>query len=509
MVDFSCFINVQNLCNTAGTIQDGLHAVSCACTSLSFNGTWDFDKPSLSASPPNADTCFEATCDGVLYAQSLVCYETPTTLVTYESTLTFLLMDATCANVSIDIISGHVYSSEPLSPMALSFLQTNYNLVGGNVYAVVENDLGVVVGQIHGAMIQISVQDLDSSSGSFDLQVSPCLLVDPTVGEVNQSQYDVYDVGILSPDYGIIHPLGKNVNRTYSIFQNQMICFDFLTISNASTSIILIQRVSDYENFHASTNGERDIVWNSGVLFCFGGIFLTVCHCFYSRNVPILIIGLESIFLLLFRGIYFFLLASGDITVGGLLDFALIEIPTFIYIGIFLQIIIPSYRFFFARNHSINISNRLLGSMIAGSLLVNWLIFTGIMIALSYSSHTIVETRSCDCQISDPVHQSKVAQIIRLVYKSFVLVIAIWVVIIIYVFRMEVLKAGGIQELYYQIAFLALGLFFDCGAFVIYYAVNSPTAYFLIILWFTELIPICSMNVVVTWVTKTIRIKLF
>jgi hypothetical protein len=176
-------------------------------------------------------------------------------------------MDATCANVSIDIISGHVYSSEPLSPMALSFLQTNYNLVGGNVYAVVENDLGVVVGQIHGAMIQISVQDLDSSSGSFDLQVSPCLLVDPTVGEVNQSQYDVYDVGILSPDYGIIHPLGKNVNRTYSIFQNQMICFDFLTISNASTSIILIQRVSDYENFHASTNGERDIVWNSGVLF--------------------------------------------------------------------------------------------------------------------------------------------------------------------------------------------------------------------------------------------------
>jgi hypothetical protein len=74
---------------------------------------------------------------------------------------------------------------------------------------------------------------------------------------------------------------------------------------------------------------------------------------------------------------------------------------------------------------------------------------------------------------------------------------------------MEALKAGGIQALYYQIVVLSLGLFFDCVAFVIYYAVNIPTAYFLIILWFAELLPFCMMNFVIVWATRKISIKMF
>jgi hypothetical protein len=70
-------------------------------------------------------------------------------------------------------------------------------------------------------------------------------------------------------------------------------------------------------------------------------------QCFTSFNLPVFVIGIQSICLLAFWGIYFCLLGTGEIPIHGLLDFALSEIPTFIYIGIFLQIVIPSYNFFF------------------------------------------------------------------------------------------------------------------------------------------------------------------
>ena len=145
-----------------------------------------------------------------------------------------------------------------------------------------------------------------------------------------------------------------------------MICFEDLTIYE-NISIILIERVSDYENVKAYTHGEESIVVTSGALFCFGGVIVMICHFLTSYNLPVVIIGVESVCLLFFRGIYFFLLGSGDIPIGGLLDFALIEIPTFIYIGIFLEIIFPCYRFFFKREMSKN----LLLTLIFVSLLLN------------------------------------------------------------------------------------------------------------------------------------------
>jgi len=319
-----------------------LQAVSCSCTPLLFNGTWGTN--GLESTPPNGEICFESNCTVSLAAQSLVCYGPSTTLVTYEAILTFTLIDISCVNVSVSILSGHTYTLFLERPLSLPFLQTNYDLVGSNNYAVVENDNGVVVGQIHGAMIQIIVQNL-SSTTSFDLPVSPCLLLDPNMLANDQNEYDVFDIGILTST-GKIFPLDQQYG-IYNVSQNMMICFENVTISDSNTSLILIQRISNYENFHAYSHGEYSIVMTSGALFCFGGFLLIICHLFYSRSTPILIIGVQSVCLLLFRGIYFFLLGSGDIPVGGLLDFALIEIPTFSYIGIFLQIIFPAYRFFF------------------------------------------------------------------------------------------------------------------------------------------------------------------
>jgi hypothetical protein len=416
-------------------------------------------------------------------------------------------MSQSCVSLSLYVVSGHAYSQASQSPIALSFLQTNYDLIAGNPYAIVVNRKGVVVGQILSGMIQVRL-DRFSSGEDFTLLVSPCILLDVSMGDPDWNPSYVYDLGVLNDD-GTVTVLGmeaiSNVTFSHDLLSNVMICFGNVTVSGMTSSVILISRAENYEEMNAYTSQEHAIVMTSGALFCFGAVIVIGCHLYTTFNIPVAVIGVQSMCLLAFRGIYFFLLGSGDITVGGLLDFALIEIPTFIYIGIFLQIILPSYRFFY----QVDMSTSTMEIMIVAFLLLNWIVFAAVMIAISFSTPDVVETKSCNCQISDPIPQNQAAEIIRIVYKSVVVVIAMIVVAVTLFFRTQAAKAGGIMPIYYQIVCLSLGLFFDCVAFVTYYAVNTPSAYFLIVLWFTELLPICTMNLVVTWATRKIDLNFF
>jgi hypothetical protein len=461
---------------------------------------------------PSVSSCFNTPCQdetaGVLFAQSLICFgSNQTTLFTYAANLTFQLNES-CVNVSVRTVSGRVFSQTPKSPLALSFLSTNYDLIQNNPFAVVTNDQGVTVGQIQSVMIQLQVESFGMNSHSL-LQVSPCVMLDEGMGQ-SSSRYIVYDLGIYFKDDGTIHPLRVNEIGKLSVNQGKlMICFDNFIVSVPNMSFILVQRVSDYNTLTEYSASEQNIVYASGALFCFGASLVIVSELLTTFNAPVLIIGVQSICLLLFRGIYFFLLGSGNIPIGSLLDFALIEIPTFIYIGIFLQIVFPAYEFFFNRNTTKQSPRRvILGIRIFAALLINWIIFAAIMIALAESNTSVIASSSCNCQITDPVQENQTAQIIRIVYKSFVLIIAMFAVVITLLFRTQAAKAGGLEEIYNQILSLFFGLFFDCVAFVVYYAVNSPSAYFLIALWFTELLPICMMNIVVAWETRSITIRL-
>jgi len=66
------------------------------------------------------------------------------------------------------------------------------------------------------------------------------------------------------------------------------------------------------------------------------------------------------------------------------------------------------------------------------------------------------------------------------------------------VFGQKLVK-GRNPQVYQQALILSLGLLFDCLAFLVYYVVNEVSAYFLIVLWFTEVMPICVVNVMVLW----------
>jgi len=231
-------------------------------------------------------------------------------------------------------------------------------------------------------------------------------------------------------------------------------------------------------------------VYTSGALFCFSGVLVIIFHLFVPFNLAGFLAAIQGIILLLFCGIYFLVLASGDIPIGGLLDFILIEIPTFIYIGIFLQIILVGYWVFFTDDE---MSTNAVIAAVVGVLLLNWIVFAAIVIAVAFSNSISTVSKFCDCQLSGDIQQSDTAQIIRIVYKSFMLVVAICVFVLTAFLGQKLLKKMN-AKVYYQVLILSLGLLFDCLAFLIYYAINKPTAYFLVILWFTELLPICVVN---------------
>ena len=410
-------------------------------------------------------------------------------MVTYQANLYFAVSSEGCVTVNVSVVPGRVYSRAADSPLSLSFLRTNY-LIGSNSFAVATNHEGVTVGQIQSDMIRIDYSNLSNVS-SVDISVVACLLYDETMGE--SAEYDVFDVGVLMGDGATIRPLGLTNTRNLTTEENLKMCFSEVNLADVSTSLILVKRDLHFVSERANTRGEVAVVWASGALFSLGGVFVVVVHLLLPFNVAVFAAGMQGACLLVFRGVYFFVLAAGDIQIGGLLDFALIEVPTFIYIGIFLRIILVGYWVFFKFE---DMSKASLFVSIAFALLVNWLVFAAIMIAASFADTASTVEKYCDCQLSGDVTQSDAAQIIRLVYKSFVFAVAVVVFFLTAVFGQKLVK-GRNPQVYYQVLILSLGLLFDCLAFLVYYAVDEVSAYFLIALWFTELLPICVVNAMV------------
>jgi hypothetical protein len=492
---------IQDLCYTASVIQDGLHAVACSCKPLIFDGSWSPDLENVPIGNEGTEgSCFNTPCSeqtsGVLYGQSLVCYETRTTLSTYNINGAFYVEES-CVNVMVTVAHGRVYTQSPQSPLALSFLQTNYNFMDGNTYAVVTSDKGVTVGQIVSDMIRVEIRPppLIEEKAGGDLPavlMAACVLLDPTMGE-RGTVYVVFDLGILNDHDGSIRPLGMEaVGNVTTRFGTVMVCFGNVTlVREGNTSLILIERVADYESRNAYSSGEESVVYTSGALFCFGAMVVVFVHVSLEyKKLAVLTVGLQSVCLLLFRGVYFFVLGAGEVAVGGLLDFALIEIPTFMYIGIFFEIIIVSYWLFMRPG---DLASPLLPVEVVAALVMNWLVFGVLMTILALSDPTSTSVaKSCDCQLFTQTNHS--GQIIRIVYKSFVVAIAACVTFVTVVFGRVPAWKGGVTTEYNIVLGLSLGLLCDCIAFLIYYSVNTPTAYFLIVLWFTELLPICVMN---------------
>jgi len=183
--------------------------------------------------------CFNSTCNdvtsGSLAAKSLVCNGTIVTLDTFKTKLTFQVNES-CVNVNVSVVPGRVYSHPEPSPLALSFLEANYYVIGSNTFAVVTNDQGTTVGQIQSDLIQVNIQYY--SENHVVVTVLPCILFDESI---NSTKYGVFDIGKLMNDGVTIHPLGLTNTHNLSDVGGVKICFSKISLSNSMTSLILIK----------------------------------------------------------------------------------------------------------------------------------------------------------------------------------------------------------------------------------------------------------------------------
>ncbi len=100
--------------------------------------------------------------------------------------------------------------------------------------------------------------------------------------------------------------------------------------------------------------------------------------------------------------------------------------------------------------------------------------------------------RSCDCRISSANQPSDAARYIRIGYKSaillFTFLILLWIM-----FKVHSSNEIRSNAMLNQVVLITTCLLLNCVAFIIYYGVDTPTPYFAIVLWFTELLPILSL----------------
>ncbi len=510
---------------TTSAMIEGVYAVSCDCKAIAFNGSWsstqDPETFENELSPQSVNgkkekenvisDCYIQTCDEVtasLAAQSLLCESNYALQLFSSSSSSSFLIRSGCVTVQVFVTPDQIYSKAIPSPLSLSFLKTNYDFAHGNPSAVVVNaNNGIIIGQIVSNVITIKY-----TSEETDLvEISLCVMRDQHVPSFDQ--YDTVDLGILISKESDrnIEEVGYQVGDHFSVFvplnvigiptkNNSHLgsrgwCFDPFVLNTNQTDLVMIERRNDYEQLSVFTEGERVIILSSGYLFCFGVVLVVFFQSFVSFNLAIFSLAIQSVCLLAIRGIYFFLLGYELIPVGSLLDFALIEIPSFIYIGIFLQIIIVAYWLFYRFEE---VSNTAISLAVTFALGINWLCFAAILLVLATTETTVEISKSCNCRLSEGVRENMTSMYIRILYKSVVVLIALCVGFVTVVLgRKHVLKRN--RSVYFQVFGLTLGLLGDCAVFLVYYIRNTPESYILAILWFTELAPICIVNILIGW----------
>jgi len=264
---------------------------------------------------------------------------------------------------------------------------------------------------------------------------------------------------------------------------------------------VMILRTESYQSEVLVSESEKEIIFTTAALYLFGCVIVA---CVMITNVRVLVklprraivIWLMSIGLMVFRCCYFFLIGFNDLEIGSLTDFILIEIPTFFYLSIFVLILIPLAAFHRYQKTQTQVPRRNVILCTALCLILVWLYFAAIVIALSSIDTTTIPEYSCFCRISTSSQASDAPKYIRIGYKSAVVAIALCVVLLVFFFTKETLYYQK-RLLFLEILGISMCLLANCVAFVIYYALDDATPYFALVLWMTELLPIVTLGITI------------
>jgi len=139
----------------------------------------------------------------------------------------------------------------------------------------------------------------------------------------------------------------------------------------------------------------------------------------------------QIIIMYIIRCVYFFLLGYSVVpntTTSNLPDYILIELPTFFYLGAF-SLVALSFLFLYLRGKKdMELSQRDFWISYFVWVLLIWILFAVVVSLIATLLDAPLSVKSCDGRITTLESGSNTARIIRIVYKSTIALIALFVV---------------------------------------------------------------------------------
>ncbi len=371
-------------------------------------------------------------------------------------------------------------------------------------YTIVQNEQGFLVGQI--------VSDVIIVKRQFPSYVDPPY---PTT-KIDICLFEALDQNssLIDPRYTVFD-LGRNISSTHfrpeyrnmsdffnsSVAKHAAQCFEQVDLVEDVTAFSLILRLNSSENYQLLSSSEKSILIASGALYGTASViifFITLLVASRRANLFLFLVNLQSFLLTLCRCVYFFLIVFYLIPIGSLLDFILVDIPTFLYFQILIQILISFYTSSKFYETQKRIRPLTVWLITLSFWLAVWLLFAAIAIAVSTVDTSSLITYSCQCRLSSVQQPADTARYLRIGYKSALIVLS--VIVFVAMFLLVQNEARQRTKLIFNfILVISFCLSLNCLAFVIYYAVNNPTPYFAFVLWFTELVPILFLCVLLAF----------
>jgi hypothetical protein len=435
--------------------------------------------------------------NSTLISKTFVCPGFATRVVTASGEATFEIQNgiAVCLTANVSKLALRQFA-RPTNDAPFTSLVKAKQVDAHNIFSVVENEEGYLVGQIASDVIAISLTYSQSGENEdgFIVAMRLCmiLLVD---GDEVYDEFEVMDLGYSRDPWAktvTFRPLGlEMVNGAED--EKNMRCFE-LNMTVNEMYYVLIWRLEEYESYSLLSESSRALLITSAVLYGLGCVFVFASFvalyvCMNTLGVaPIL---LQCILLMSVRCVYSSLVVAEKIDAGTMVDYVLFEIPTFFYFQILIQIVVAFYVQIRKRDGS-GIPRKKAWAGILLCWVCLWVFFAAVVIGISNSSLRNDITPYCEWRLSDVKQPSQRVRYIRITYKSIIASLALLVFGIMFGLG---LKVDFRKQMFVtQIILVSLFLVLDCIAFVIYYWINKPTAYFVIVLWATELFPLVLLS---------------
>eukprot|EP01097_Dermamoeba_algensis_P008004 TRINITY_DN5182_c0_g1_i1.p1 TRINITY_DN5182_c0_g1~~TRINITY_DN5182_c0_g1_i1.p1 ORF type:complete len:522 (+),score=134.16 TRINITY_DN5182_c0_g1_i1:789-2354(+) len=407
---------------------------------------------------------------------------------------------STCSSLSVSLLKSGQYS-RPVQNLRLStsFVSNRQKHIPGDYVSVV-NSFGINIGQILGDGVKLNMEEKIEN-------VEICISINT---QPDIEYFPEYDIGI-GDNKDQVQPLytqQQSLERMKEISESGRICATMKLIESGM-SFFPISRVKSPESVSAElTSSDKGLLyWIAScytIVFIFGMFVFLKSPLHKSNSISTIREALLAAASAI-RMIYFFLLATSvfsSTSQEDSIEHVLIELPTFFYMSVASHLILS---FIVSLRLEIIGKNKFLLIFLGVNMMMIYPIFIIIIILYSVlnsseSSYSLIT--SCGGRLFTYTNNNEYVRIIRIVYRvsvtfisflmSFILIASGWK-LKLFIESTLVSHAGRHQQKIKTIFLVSLvigsGLFLNSLAFLIYFAINESSPWFLLALFFTEVLP--------------------